>query len=116
MIQLPNSSPENIKKDDSFYKHPRVILLEEKHWDYLKRRYNMSPRETEIAKLVCQGLSNKKISSDLKIELGTVKVHLRNIYRKVRAKNKFVLLLIFIDDVNKLFYNSAHAPFIPITD
>ena len=39
MIQMPDSLPENVKKDDPFYKHPRVILLEEKHWNYLNLRF-----------------------------------------------------------------------------
>jgi DNA-binding NarL/FixJ family response regulator len=103
MIQMPDLPAENIEMDDSFYIHPKVTLLEEKHWSYLQRRHHLSPREIEIARLVCQGFTNKKISSDLKVELGTIKVHLRNIYRKVHVKNKIVLLLVFINDINKLF-------------
>ncbi len=116
MSQLPSSSDEVINKGNSFYKHPEVVLLEEKHWSYIKKRYNISPRELEIAKLVCQGFSNKKISNELQIELGTVKVHLRNIYRKVRVKNKIILLLTFIDDTNKLFNKSVISSCIPIID
>ncbi len=73
-----------------------IFVLHDKHWSYIQRRYLMSPRELEIAKLVCQGLSNDQIAMDLVISSGTVKTHLRNVYRKVRVKSKLMMLLKFI--------------------
>ena len=109
MSQFPNSADENMGKDTPLYKHPEVVLLDEKYWSYIQRRYLMSPREVQVAKLVCRGFSNMEIAQDLKIELGTVKTHLRNIYRRVRIKNKVALLLTFIYDANKLFCQSPSA-------
>jgi ATP/maltotriose-dependent transcriptional regulator MalT len=107
MLELPHLVNKNIAKDDSLHKRPEVILLNRKQWSYIKRRYWISTRELEVAELVCRGFSNKEIANDLQIELGTVKTHLRNIYRKVYVKNKITLLLRFMDDVDKVFGQSG---------
>jgi len=107
MQQFPRSVNEDDGKADSPYERPRVILLDEKHWSYVQRRYHISPRELEIAKLVCHGLSNKEIAEALRIRQGTVKTHIKNIYRRIRVKNKVTLLLRFMADVGKILGESA---------
>jgi DNA-binding NarL/FixJ family response regulator len=96
----------NISSNDSFYSRPDVILLDEQRWAYLQARYRMSPRELQVAKLVCRGFSNGDIAGELKIKDGTAKTHLRNIYRRIRVKNKIAMLLKFIEQANKLYSNS----------
>ena len=93
----------NIDPRDSFYGRLKVALLSEKHWAYLQRLYHMGPRELAVAKLTCRGLTNEDIAEVLKMKVGTVKTHLRNIFNKTRSRNKITLLLKFVDDVNKLF-------------
>ncbi|MCH7559272.1 MAG: response regulator transcription factor [Planctomycetes bacterium] len=108
MLEFPNPVSKNIiAEDDSLYKHPEVMLLNKEQWSYIKRRYRISARELEVAKLICRGFSNKEITNDLGIALGTVKTHLRNIYRRVHVKNKITLLLRFMDDIDKLFGQSG---------
>ena len=99
----------NIDPHDSFYGRPEVALLREKHWAYLQRKYHMGPRELAVAKLTCRGLTNEDIAEVLKMKVGTVKTHLRDIFNKTRSKNKITLLLRFVDDVNKLFGKYASA-------
>jgi len=95
-------------KEDLLFKRPAVTLLDEKHWSYLQKRYHMTPRELQVAILVCRGFSNDEIVKALKIKHGTVKTHLRNIYRRLRVKSKIALLLRFVEDVNK-FYTPPEA-------
>jgi len=103
MNESPNSPIENVVEDDSLYQRPEVTLFSKEQWSYIKRRYKISEREFEISMLVCHGFSNKEIANDLQIVLGTVKTHIRNVYRKVHAKNKITLLLRFMDDIDKFF-------------
>ena len=77
---------------------PRIELLSGQQWRYIQRRYNITPRELEIAQLVCRGLGNEKIARRLKITQGTVKTHVRNLYRKLWVHNKISMLLRFIED------------------
>jgi DNA-binding NarL/FixJ family response regulator len=73
-------------------------LLSDEQWRIVRQKYRMTPREIEIARLICRGLSNEEIASVVQIRYGTVKTHIRNIYRRVHVKSKVSMLLRFIDD------------------
>ena len=91
----------NIRDDECDFERPRIALINEKQWHYIWRRYRMTPRELQVAKLLCKGFDNGEVVKILKIKQGTVKTHLRNIYRKIRVKNKIGMLLRFVDDTVK---------------
>lgn len=74
------------------------MLLDQRQWAYLSRRYDLTPREVQIAELVCRGLRHGSIAGQLNIQPGTVKTHIRNIYRKVKVKNKMNMLLRFVSE------------------
>jgi len=74
------------------------MLLDRTHWRYLSRRYELTPREVQIAELVCQGLRQGSIARQLRIQPGTVKTHIRNIYRKVKVRNQMNMLLRFVSE------------------
>lgn len=116
MLQLPNSQAENFGSGDSGYKQPEVILLNEKQWSYVQNRYNLTPRERQIAELICQGFRNGKIAKVLHIKPGTAKTHTRNIYRKVHVKSKIAMLLRFVTDARDLStqYEGMHSA--PLVD
>lgn len=99
-------------EEDSVLERPRVSLLDEKHWRYIQKRYHISCRETQIAKLICQGFSNDEIARYLKIKIGTVKTHIRNIYRRIRVNNKIEMLLKFVDVSTRFFAKSESVPVI----
>lgn len=75
-----------------------LVLLDARQWSYLSRRYDLTPREVQIAELVCQGLRQGNIAGRLNIQPGTVKTHIRNIYRKVKVRNKMNMLLRFVSE------------------
>ena len=52
----------------------------------------LTERESEVAALVAQGLQNKAVAHHLAIGVGTVKVHLHNIYRKLGIENRSQLV------------------------
>jgi two-component system, NarL family, nitrate/nitrite response regulator NarL len=49
---------------------------------------DLTGREGEVLENISRGLSNKEIARELGIEEVTVKLHLRNVYRKLGAKNR----------------------------
>jgi len=53
----------------------------------------LTPREIEIVKMVGQGLRNRVIAERLSISEGTVKVHLHNIYEKLKVDGRLELVL-----------------------
>lgn len=77
-----------------------AMLLDRRQWSYVRRRYDLTPREVQIAELVCRGFRNDHIARDLRIRPGTVKTHVRNIYRKVKVKSKIAMLLRFVNEAS----------------
>jgi len=49
---------------------------------------NLTNREQEVLRCLCDGHSYKKISEQLFIDINTVKFHVRNIYHKLEVKSK----------------------------
>jgi DNA-binding NarL/FixJ family response regulator len=53
----------------------------------------LSPREREVFHLLRQGKPNKVIASDLSVAENTVKVHVRNILKKMKARSRMEVLV-----------------------
>jgi DNA-binding CsgD family transcriptional regulator len=52
----------------------------------------LTPREKEVIQLLSLGLSYEKIAVQMNVRHETIKMHLKNIYRKLEAKNKIEAL------------------------
>jgi len=52
----------------------------------------LTPREIEVVRMVAKGLSNKEIASEFCIADGTVKIHLHNIYEKLKINRRAELV------------------------
>jgi DNA-binding CsgD family transcriptional regulator len=63
------------------------------------RKYEVSPRESEIIREICNGLSNKEISERLFISLQTVKDHSHRIYIKTNVRSRVQLITLVKEEV-----------------
>ena len=61
--------------------------------DKVAEKFSLSKRETEILRLLLAGKSNKEIEDALFIAMSTVKIHVHNIFRKVKVGSRLQLLL-----------------------
>jgi DNA-binding NarL/FixJ family response regulator len=52
------------------------------------KRFNLTPREIEVVRLLARGFSNKAIAHELGIADITGRLHLRNAFRKMGAGNR----------------------------
>ncbi|MDF2457708.1 MAG: hypothetical protein K0S79_124 [Nitrospira sp.] len=57
----------------------------------------LTPRQTEVCKLVCTGLKNAQIGKHLGISLQTVEVHRYNAYRVLGVNNTAQLVRLCLD-------------------
>jgi DNA-binding NarL/FixJ family response regulator len=53
----------------------------------------LTPREIQMVRMAACGLRNREISRRLAISEGTVKIHLHNIYQKLKVENRVQLTL-----------------------
>lgn len=60
--------------------------------DSLARTYSLSDRERDVALLVAKGYTLTAVGEDLRISLNTVRVHSRNLYKKLGIHKKSELL------------------------
>jgi DNA-binding NarL/FixJ family response regulator len=52
----------------------------------------LTSRESEVVVLVGTGISNKEIAQQLGLSIGTVKQHVRSIFRKTGARHRYDLI------------------------
>jgi DNA-binding CsgD family transcriptional regulator len=65
------------------------------------RKFEVSPRETDIVREICNGLSNKEMSEKLFISLQTVKDHTSRIYTKTNVKSRVQLINLVKEIIGK---------------
>lgn len=60
----------------------------------LQRRggVHLTSRESEVVRLVQEGLTNKEIALNLGIRVGTVKIHLKHIFEKSGVHGRYSLV------------------------
>jgi two-component system, NarL family, nitrate/nitrite response regulator NarL len=94
-IVFKSSSPNEIARSvrevaAGKYQFPKELA------DAMRKRYakrqkplqRLTPRESEVTRLVSKGLSNKEIGRQMGLSEGTVKIHLHNIYKKLNIANR----------------------------
>ncbi len=88
--------------------HPNLEAQENssiihRHVSYVFNNFGqnvLSDREREVALLIIRGYSFKAISDVLGLAFGTVKVHCKNMYRKLEINSQSELFSLFIDEIN----------------
>ena len=70
----------------------RTVTLPD-NLDLILEKYAISKREAEIVRLLLAGKSNKEIEDALFIAMATVKIHVHNIFRKIKVGSRLQLLL-----------------------
>lgn len=66
-------------------------ITTERRFEENSRQFNLTSREKEIAKLICEGYSYREVGEELYIAERTVAKHVQNIFEKVRVSSKMEL-------------------------
>ncbi|AIF45524.1 response regulator transcription factor [Virgibacillus sp. SK37] len=81
------------------------LLQEKKEWNMELFQYRLyahqielSPRQIEVAYLLKKGLRNKEIAELLRLSEGTVKIHVSQIYQKLKMKGRKRVIL-FLNEI-----------------
>jgi DNA-binding CsgD family transcriptional regulator len=68
-------------------------MFNAKQWSYIKNTYHLTPRQIEIARLVCNGLNNDQIAEKCDITYNTPRTHLAHICAKIGVYGRAELIL-----------------------
>jgi DNA-binding CsgD family transcriptional regulator len=68
-------------------------LFSSKQWKYIQKGFQLTPRQTQIAKLICQGLNNNQIAKTCNITYDTARTHVNHICTKVAVHGRAELIL-----------------------
>jgi DNA-binding CsgD family transcriptional regulator len=49
----------------------------------------LTPREREVYNVLANGMRYKQIAASLEISMDTVKKHIKNIYKKLKVRNRY---------------------------
>ncbi len=79
----------------------RIMVFNNRQWEYLRKCWHLTPREIEVAKLLCKDLDNDRIADKLNIAYNTVRSHLGNVFRKMGVRGKASVILEFINVLRK---------------
>lgn len=81
----------------------RAIISPKLNPDSLKaliQKVDFTPRELDVVKLLVEGATTQEMLEKLVIAPDTLKSHLRNVYRKVGARNRLEFTLVIMRDYN----------------
>ncbi|MER8577263.1 LuxR C-terminal-related transcriptional regulator [Mesorhizobium sp. M1423] len=88
---LPADAPAETKQDEA------IAPVSEFERAHIWKSLSLTPREQHVVDLVLQGHSTESIARAMRIVPGTVKVHRRNIYRKLKIKSQAGLFARFVE-------------------
>jgi DNA-binding NarL/FixJ family response regulator len=102
-----------LQKDEKYFNHEAISVIFKFQESIKKKNKNgkteLSEREIEILKLICQGKSNDQISSLINRTPATVATHRQNIMNKIGAHNGFEI-------INYALSNGLYIPYIKNTN
>ncbi|HLB24867.1 MAG TPA: response regulator transcription factor [Nitrospirota bacterium] len=88
--------------DRAIQRQSEERLIKKLDYQQLTKAYGLTKKELEITKVVIsEGLSNADISESMGISKNTVKVHLRNIFKKVGVESKTALTTMLLSGSSK---------------
>jgi DNA-binding NarL/FixJ family response regulator len=72
---------------------PETGLFTPARWCQLAAYLELTPRQSEIAQLICQGHAYKAIAQQTGISINTVRMHMRALFPKLGAHDRLSVVL-----------------------
>lgn len=89
---------------------PPFVLFSSAQWTAIRAHFALTPRQMQICKFIGQGQADKNIAAALGITLDTVRMHLREIFRKLDVKSRVKLVVKLVITNRELQAAPAESP------
>jgi DNA-binding NarL/FixJ family response regulator len=84
-------------------------LFRDDQWRELAEHLKLTPRQQQIARLLCRGCTNRQMATRLGISAGTVRMHLRTLFEKLEVHDRLGLAVHLVRTERKLS-EADHGP------
>jgi DNA-binding NarL/FixJ family response regulator len=65
---------------------PELFTADE--WNRLATELRLSPRQAQVARLICLGLSKEEMATRLRVSEPTARLHVKELFRKLRVNDR----------------------------
>lgn len=86
--------------------HQKMNLFSTDEWHELVDSLSLSPRQAQIGRYLCSGLSDKQIANVLQISVPTVRTHLSRLFLKFGVQDRHELVIIFFRHFREQYYSA----------
>ncbi len=87
-----------------------VRLFSKPEWHQLTSALELPPRQSEVARLVCDGCAYKTIASQMGVSINTVRMHMRSLFLRLGAHDRLTLVLELVATQRTLARRIDEAP------
>lgn len=74
-------------------KPPRSFHISHSEWATIIKTIGLSPRETDVIKLILMGCTDKQIATSLGMSVNTVRTHLRHAFLRLGLSGRMELAM-----------------------
>jgi DNA-binding CsgD family transcriptional regulator len=72
---------------------PREYKSRTEAIEWMRKRFQLLPREVDVLRLTCDGMSNKETAAALGVSVQTVKCHMTQVFKKVGVQGRLKLMI-----------------------
>lgn len=68
-------------------------LFNERSWQQLKAKLDLSGRQLELCRLICKSMSTKEMATALQLSPHTVQMHMKCLFKKLAVNDRVGLVV-----------------------
>jgi DNA-binding NarL/FixJ family response regulator len=69
-------------------REPLPELFSPKRWSALARQLGLTPRQTDVARLICRAMTASEIAKELRLSESAVRLHTDALYKRLHVRRR----------------------------
>ncbi len=71
--------------------HPQLVAAAE--WEWINKCLGLTPRQSDVARLLCQGCDSRAIAAQMRVSPNTVRMHMHMLLHRCGVRDRVGLVL-----------------------